>query len=360
MVYITPRKITAPTPTSLYDICCSATTIHLLIKLALLVLIIWVALIQKPTNILNHKHEKLILTSIVIVSSLIITSITKRGIWHPDDLFFLSICLIIWVYTWHQGQSISGFISAINNADTSSNDILLPNPGTSIMEMKGARTAAEFNLDDKRVGNLAEHYDYFPDDMAMDKAVLTKLAKMPLDNNATPAYDPYSVSGKAELTADNHIINLQEPDNMPVHKLANEVLLALETECLPNQELLSGTDDISIKPVTEYRRHCDSITGSRHWRSTKSTPTDGGLIQCERYLRQNGAGQSKWAFVDEAGITTSAENMANIPRTSEYSYSCDAANRKLPGTHSSILSLCSNIELPSRDSLNMVSNNRVN
>ena len=197
------------------------------------------------------------------------------------------------------------------------------------MEMKGARTAAEFNLDDKRVGNLAEHYDYFPDDMAMDKAVLAKLAKMPLNNNATPAYDPYSVSGKAELTADNHIINLQEPDNMPVHKLANEVLLALETECLPNQELLSGTDDISIKPVTEY-------------------------------MRQNGAGQSKWAFVDEAGITTSAETMTNIPRSSEYSYSCDAANRKLPGTHSSILSLCSNIELPSRDSLNMVSNNRVN
>lgn len=325
MVYITPRKITTPSPASLYDICCSATTIHLLIKLALLVLIIWVALIQKPTNILNHKHEKLILTSIVIVSSLIIISITKRGKWYRDDLFFLSICLIIWVYTWHQGQSISSFISAINNADTSGNDILLPNPGTSIMEMKGARTAAEFNLDDKRTGNLAEHYDYFPDDMAMDKAALTKLAKISLDSSPA-SYDPYSVSGEAKLTPDNYIINLQEPDNMPVHKLANEVLLALETECLPNQELLSGGDGPSIKPVTEY-------------------------------MRQNGAGQSKWAFVEEAGITTTTEQMANIPQPSEYSYSCDAGNRKLPGTHSSILSLCSNVELPSQDSLNMVSNN---
>ncbi len=120
---------------------------------------------------------------------------------------------------------------------------------------------------ESRTGNLPEHYDYLPEDAGTSRAELTELTKMQKESNtAYPDYKPYEPGTphtQTELEPANYINKPDEPGQGPVYKLANEVLVALDDKCQINQL----TQEQS-RPVTEY-------------------------------MRRNGVGQSKWAFIDE-------------------------------------------------------------
>lgn len=271
MVLITRNKSGPPAsnPATIINIITSATTFHLLVKLTLLILIIWVAFVRKPTQLVTSQitqklSERVLTTSIVIVIALIFILTLKRGCWYSDDLFFLAICLLIWVYVWKQSHAISTFISSIQPEYEPVTDYILPNAGTTSQDLKGIRGSSE--ITESRTGNLPEHYDYLPDDDIYSPELI-ELAKMQKESNTTyPAYRPYepgSPNIQTELEPANYINETEDPGQGPVYKLANEVLVALDDTCQINQ-----LTQEQCKPATEY-------------------------------MRRNGVGQSKWAFINE-------------------------------------------------------------
>jgi hypothetical protein len=253
------NQINKLTGITLYSALTSATVFHLLVKCVLLVFIIWVIFkwepetVQSKTELLHFTYkQKPIIISIICILAIITVWFLKKYRFYADDLFFITIILVIWVYAWRQNNDIAGFLSKLpTQANILSQDIILPIPGTDILSYQGLKVAPVTPSADKRSGVLPEHYDYLPDNM---KGV-----------SSTPAaFDPASPLNSAdELPQFNRMINLMEPTDHPVYKLTNEVLTALDNKCLAHD----STD--TAKPMTEF-------------------------------MRQNGAGQSKWAFVEES------------------------------------------------------------
>lgn len=360
--------------TTLYSTLTSATLFHLLVKCVLLVFVIWVVFKWEPTpssntptynlqmsNITLTYKQKKISISIICVLVIAIVWFLKKYKFYPDDLFFISIILVIWVYAWRQNNTISGFLSKLKNTHatsyptqslTYSGDIIMPSPGTSALDSHGVSGAGLVTPSaDKRSGVLPEHYDYLPDNMKH------------VTNPA--AFDPMApLSSEDELPQFNRMINLMEPSDHPTYKLTNEVLTALENKCLAHD----STD--AAKPMTEF-------------------------------MRQNGAGQSKWAFIDEIEqlsnidiqnlvlkqetkqpvkslndkvalqemFSNLADNMhkydthntnVNNP-INEYNFQSDTANKKYPGVnnHCSLLGYCTNVNLPNKHSLNIIATNKI-
>lgn len=359
---------------TLYSALTSATLFHLQVKCALLVFVIWVVFKWEPTpssnmpthhlqmtNITLTYMQKKISISIICVLVIAIVWFLKKYKFYPDDLFFISIILVIWVYAWRQNNTISGFFSKLKNTHstsyptqnlTYSGDIIMPSPGTSALDSHGVSGAGPVTPSaDKRSGVLPEHYDYLPDNM---KHV----------SNPT-AFDPMApLLSEDELPQFNRMINLMEPSDHPTYKLTNEVLTALENKCLAHD----STD--AAKPMTEF-------------------------------MRQNGAGQSKWAFIDESEqlsniniqnlvltqetkqpvtslndkvalqemFSNLADNMhkydthnTNVNTSiNEYNFQSDTANKKYPGVnnHYSLLGYCTNVNLPNKHSLNIIATNKI-
>lgn len=358
---------------TLYSAITSATFFHLLVKCVLLVFVIWVVFKWEPapsSNTLTHHSQMLNIKltyeqkkiSITIICVLVIAVVwfLKKYKFYPDDLFFMAIILVIWVYAWRQNNTISGFLSKLKNTQatsyptqniTYSGDIIIPSPGTSALDSHGISGAGPvIPSADKRSGVLPEHYDYLPDNMKR------------VSNPA--AFDPMApLSSEDELPQFNRMINLLEPSDHPTYKLTNEVLMALENKCLAHD----STD--AAKPMTEF-------------------------------MRQNGAGQSKWAFVgesdqssntgihdlvstqettrpakslnDKAALQEMFSNLddnlskydthyTNINNTAEYNYSSDTVNKKYPGVdnYCSGLGYCTNVNLPNKHSLNIIATNKI-
>ena len=379
------NQVNKLTGITLYSAITSATTFHLLVKCVLLVFIIWVVFKWEPnTHNLELLHitykQKSAVISIICILAIITVWFLKKQKFYSDDLFFIAMVLVIWVYAWRQNNTISGFLAKLPiqtqfHTHHQSQDIILPIPGTDILSNQGLKAGPVTPSADKRSGVLPEHYDYLPDDM--------KRVSKPA------AFDPAApLTSTDELPQFNRMINLMEPSDHPVYKLTNEVLTALDDKCLAHD----STD--SAKPMTEF-------------------------------MRQNGAGQSKWAFIEES--EQQAVNVSNIPwgadlsytptllresitRTpqrgpsnwdsavqeedskrppkslndktalmemfennkydthntsyhmpNEYSYKSDSANKKYPGVdnYCSLLGKCTNVNLPNIHSLNIIATNKI-
>ena len=396
------NKITGIT---LYSAITSATTFHLLVKCVLLLFIIWVVFKweQNTHNLelpscLNYYYtpkgckimdkrvtgeckrildltvlhitykQKSAVISIICILAILVVWFLKKYRFYSDDLFFMGIILVIWVYAWRQNNTIAGFLS---NLTAQSQDILLPIPGTDILSNQGLKAAPVTPSADTRSGILPEHYDYLPDDMK-------RVSKPAAFNPSAP------IASSDELPQFNRMINLMEPTDHPVYKLTNEVLTALDNKCLAHD----STD--TAKPMTEF-------------------------------MRQNGAGQSKWAFIEESEqqavsahnipwsrnfnytphhtdnpeqtggcnknldyavheedskrppkslddkialmemFSNSSDASKNKYDTHEYSYFTDSANKKYPGVnnHCSLLGKCTNVNLPNAHSLNIIATNKI-
>lgn len=292
MVYIDRKHAIKPNKAhgsllelSLMDKLTSASTFHLLVKIVALIIIMWVAFVRKipvrnnPAT--KYKYERVLTTSITIIIALIIIFTLKKRCWFKDDIFFMAICLLIWVYSWKQSSQLDTFLSGDMTNDPTAGDYLLPGPGIDIYGLKGIQAAP--NIIDDRAGNLPEHYDYKPFNMP-DPATLKRLANLQKrDNRAWPEYQPfnlYSPNTGTELKEENYNIKSDEPNQSPVYKLANEVLVALDDKCMLNQAL---PDD--LKDITEYQRN-------------------------------NGVGQSKWAYIDDnEPIPTELNTMHDAERS---------------------------------------------
>ena len=347
------NQVNKLTGITLYSAITSATTFHLLVKCVLLVFIIWVVFKWEPnTHNLELLHitykQKSAVISIICILAIITVWFLKKQKFYSDDLFFIAMVLVIWVYAWRQNNTISGFLAKLPiqtqfHTHHQSQDIILPIPGTDILSNQGLKAGPVTPSADKRSGVLSEHYDYLPDDM--------KRVSKP------SAFDPAApLTSTDELPQFNRMINLMEPSDHPVYKLTNEVLTALDDKCLAHD----STD--AAKPMTEF-------------------------------MRQNGAGQSKWAFLEES--EQQAVNEHNIqeedskrpPKSlddktalmemfennkydthttsyhipNEYSYKSDSANKKYPGVdnHCSLLGKCTNVNLPNIHSLNIIATNKI-
>jgi hypothetical protein len=342
------NQINKLTGITLYSALTSATVFHLLVKCVLLVFIIWVIFKWEPENKTDQLHitykQKSIVISIICILVIITVWFLKKYKFYSDDLFFISIVLVIWVYAWRQNNNIAGFLATLpNQTDMLSQDTILPIPGTDILSYQGLKAAPVTPSADKRSGVLPEHYDYLPDNMN--------------SVSSTPAaFDPAApLNSEDELPQFNRMINLMEPTDHPVYKLTNEVLTALDNKCLA----YDSSD--TAKPMTEF-------------------------------MRQNGAGQSKWAFIEESEqqSVSAAEiqeqdnkrppkslndktalmemfggdigSPKNKYDTHEYSYTTDSANKKYPGVdnHCSLLGQCTNVNLPNAHSLNIIATNKIN
>lgn len=291
MVVLANRNINT-TAITLYSAITSTTVFHLLVKCVLLLFIIWVIFKWEPSTIntglqaqtepvnLNINTEtlyfmykqKIVVISIICIVVIITVWFLKKYQFYTDDLFFIAIILVLWVYAWRQNNNIAGFIgntvctglqSNCNATDSTtilsvgginsiaqSQDIIMPNPGVGSLDSQGLKVAP-VDFADKRTGILPEHYDYLPDNIK--------------HGPPTPlAFDPMSpINSSDELPQFNKMINLMEPSDHPTYKLSNEVLTALNDKCLEHDSTEYA------KPMTEF-------------------------------MRQNGSGQSKWAFVDES------------------------------------------------------------
>lgn len=342
MVVLT-KQVNKLTGITLYSALTSATVFHLLVKCVLLIFIIWVIFKWEPESRTDQLHitykQKPIIISIICILVIITVWFLKKQKFYTDDLFFIAIVLVIWVYAWRQNNNISGFLSKLlTQANMPSQDIILPIPGTDILSYQGLKAAPVTHSADKRSGVLPEHYDYLPDDMKR------------VSNPA--AFDPAApINSADELPQFNRMINLMEPTDHPVYKLTNEVLTALNDKCLAHD----STD--AAKPMTEF-------------------------------MRQNGAGQSKWAFIDEnnqqsvsadeiheqdnkmppkslndksALMEMFSNSSQNKYDTHEYAYNTDSANKKYAGVdnHCSLLGTCTNVNLPNSHSLNIIATNRI-
>lgn len=271
-------NLTNITSITLYSAITSATVFHLLIKCVLLLFIIWVIFKWEPNSYseypilstrllsISYKQRKIIISIICILAILVVWFLKKQK-FYSDDLFFMGIILVIWVYVWRQNNTISAFLA---NLTDQSQDIILPNPGTNALDSQGLKVGPVTHIADKRSGVLPEHYDYLPDDIKS----ISKPA----------AFDPLApLSSSDDLPQFNLMINLMEPNDHPVYKLTNEVLTALDNKCLAHD----STD--AAKPMSEF-------------------------------MRKNGSGQSKWAFIEESEqqlskFNTHAEDNKNQPKS---------------------------------------------
>jgi hypothetical protein len=333
---------------TLYSAITSATAFHLLVKCVLLVFIIWVVFKWEPNT---HNFELLHITykqksaviSIICILAILVVWFLKKQKFYSDDLFFIAMVLVIWVYAWRQNNTIAGFLAKLpTQLPMLSQDIILPIPGTDILSNQGLKAGPVTPSADKRSGVLPEHYDYLPDDM--------KRVSKPA------AFDPAApLTSTDELPQFNRMINLMEPTDHPVYKLTNEVLTALDDKCLAHDL----TD--SAKPATEF-------------------------------MRQNGSGQSKWAFIEESEqqavsahniqeedskrppkslndktalmemfISDVSDDSKSKYATHEYAYFTDSANKKYPGVdnYCSLLGNCTNVNLPNTHSLNIIATNKI-
>jgi len=213
---------------------------------------------------ITYKQKSAVI-SIICILAILVVWFLKKYRFYSDDLFFMGIILVIWVYAWRQNNTIAGFLS---NLTAQSQDILLPIPGTDILSNQGLKAAPVTPSADTRSGILPEHYDYLPDDMK-------RVSKPAAFNPSAP------IASSDELPQFNRMINLMEPTDHPVYKLTNEVLTALDNKCLAHD----STD--TAKPMTEF-------------------------------MRQNGAGQSKWAFIEES--EQQAVSAHNIPWSRNFNY----------------------------------------
>jgi hypothetical protein len=348
------NQVNKLTGITLYSAITSATVFHLLVKCVLLLFIIWVVFKwEQNTHNLELLHitykQKSVVISIICILAIITVWFLKKQKFYSDDLFFMGIILVIWVYAWRQNNTIAGFLSKLptqtqnyTQFQKQSQDFLLPSPGTDILSNQGLKAAPVTHIADKRSGVLPEHYDYLPDDMKR------------VSNPA--AFDPSApLTSTDELPQFNRMINLMEPTDHPVYKLTNEVLTALDDKCLAHD----STD--AAKPITEF-------------------------------MRQNGAGQSKWAFLEESeqqAVSThniNEEDSKQLPKSlndktalmemfnnssddlknkydthNEYNYESDSANKKYPGVdnYCSLLGKCTNVNLPNTYSLNIIATNKI-
>jgi hypothetical protein len=152
-----------------------------------LVFIIWVIFKWEPVpNKIELLHitykQKTIVISIICILVIITVWFLKKQKFYTDDLFFISMVLVIWVYAWRQNNDISGFLAKLpTQANMTSQDIILPIPGTDILSYQGLKAAPVTPSADKRSGVLPEHYDYLPDDMKRVPLTLNSKPSAPLD-----------------------------------------------------------------------------------------------------------------------------------------------------------------------------------
>lgn len=357
------NQINKLTGFTLYSAVTSATIFHLLVKCVLLIFIIWI-IFKWEINMHNGLHngihngihntnllyltykQKSIVISIICILAIIVVWFLKKQKFYPDDLFFISIILVIWVYAWRQNNHIAGFFA--KNLNLQSLDIILPIPGTMQLDNQGLKAAPVDYSADKRSGVLPEHYDYMPDDMKQ------------VSNPA--AFNPMSpINSSDELPQFNRIINLMEPADHPVYKLTNEVLTALNDNCLAHD----STD--AAKPLTEFMRHNGAgqskwafITDSEQLQTTNTNTTkSSGKVNIPEMFTDNTDTVNR-KILDKYD-THNTHNTHNIYDTHEYSYHIDSANKKYPGVdnHCSLLGKCTNVNLPNAHSLNIIATNRI-